>query len=63
MHLYFKFTFPQRNQGEAKFWMKPIISLALSHGLDPRRLKEIQKIIEEHENEIIKEWQKHFNKR
>jgi len=50
-------------QGEAKFWMKPIISLALSHGLDPRRLKEIQKIIEEHENEIIKEWQKHFNKR
>ena len=59
----FQFTLPHRNQGEAKFWMKPIISLALSHGLDPRRLKEIQKIIEEHENEIIKEWQKHFNKR
>ncbi|MHB1336974.1 MAG: DUF4160 domain-containing protein [Candidatus Humimicrobiaceae bacterium] len=50
-------------QGEAKFWMKPIIPLALSHGLNPRRLKEIQKIIEEHENETIKEWQRHFNKR
>ena len=50
-------------QGEAKFWMKPTISLALSHGLNSRRLKEIQKIIEGHENEIIKEWQKHFNKR
>jgi hypothetical protein len=37
--------------GEAKFWIKPIISLALSH------------IIEEHENEIIKAWQRHFNKR
>jgi hypothetical protein len=49
--------------GEAKFWLKPIISLAVSHGLNPRRLKEIQKIIEEHENEIIKAWQRHFDKR
>jgi hypothetical protein len=49
--------------GEAKFWLRPIISLAVSHGLNPRRLKEIQKIIEEHENEISKAWQRHFNKR
>jgi hypothetical protein len=48
--------------GEAKFWIKPLISLALSHGLSPKRLKEIQIIIEEHENEIIKAWQRHFNK-
>ena len=49
--------------GEAKFWIKPLISLALSHGLGPKRLKEIQIIIEEHENEIVKAWQRHFNKR
>jgi hypothetical protein len=49
--------------GEAKFWLKPIISLAVSHGLNPRRLKEIQKIVEEHENEIIKAWQRYFDKR
>ena len=49
--------------GEAKFWIEPIISLAVSHGLNPRRLNEIQKIVEEHKNEIIKTWQKHFSKR
>jgi hypothetical protein len=49
--------------GEAKFWIEPIISLAVSYGLNPRRLNEIQKIVEEHKNEIIKAWQRHFSKR
>lgn len=31
--------------GEAKFWLEPIISLAVSHGLNPRKLNEIQKIL------------------
>jgi hypothetical protein len=47
-------------QGEAKFWIKPVVSLALGHGLNPKRLMEIQKIIEEHKDEIVKGWQKHF---
>ena len=49
--------------GEAKFWIEPIVSLAVYHGLNPRKLNEIQKIIEEHKNEIIKAWQTHFSKR
>ncbi len=49
--------------GEAKFWLEPIISLAVSQGLNPRKLKEIQNIVEEHRDEIIKAWQKHFSKR
>ncbi len=49
--------------GEAKFWLEPITSFAVSHGLNPRKLKEIQNIIEEHRDEIIKAWQKHFSKR
>ncbi|MCL4476355.1 MAG: DUF4160 domain-containing protein [Nitrospirae bacterium] len=49
--------------GEAKFWIEPIISLAISHGLNPRKLSEIQKIVEEHKNEITKAWQRHFGKR
>ena len=49
--------------GEAKFWIEPIISLALSHGLSARKLNEIQKIVEERQNEIIKAWQRHFSKR
>ena len=49
--------------GEAKFWLEPIVSLAVNHGLTPRKLIKIHKIIEEHENEIIEAWQRHFCKR
>ena len=49
--------------GEAKFWIEPIVSLAVSHGLNPKKLNEIQKIVEEHKNETIKAWQRHFSKR
>ena len=48
--------------GEAKFWLEPIISLAVSHGLDPRKLNEIQKIVERHKDEIIKAWKKYLSK-
>jgi hypothetical protein len=49
--------------GEAKFWVEPIVSLALSHGLNPRKLNEIQKLVEERRNEIAKAWRKHFSER
>lgn len=49
--------------GEAKFWLEPILSLAVHHGLNPKKLGEIQLIIEAHKDEIIKAWQKHFGKR
>jgi len=49
--------------GEAKFWLEPIVSLAIYHGLNPRELNGIQRIIEEHKNEIIEAWQRHFGKR
>ncbi len=50
-------------EGEAKFWLEPIVSLATSHGLSPRKLKEIQRIVEAHTHEVIKAWQGHFRKR
>jgi len=49
--------------GEAKFWIEPVISFAVSHGLNPKKLNEIQKIAEEHKNEIVKAWKEHFGKR
>ncbi len=49
--------------GEAKFWLEPIISLAVAHGLKPRTLSEIQRIIEVHRYEIARAWQRHFHKR
>lgn len=49
--------------GEAKFWIEPLVSLAVYHGLSSRKLNEIRKIVEEHKHEIVKAWQKHFSKR
>ena len=48
--------------GEAKFWIEPIVSLAMNKGLSPRKLNELQKIVEKHREYIIKEWKKHFKK-
>lgn len=49
--------------GEAKFWIEPIVSLAVSYGLNPKKLNEIQKIVEEHKDEIVEAWKNHFGKR
>ena len=49
--------------GEAKFWLEPIVSLAVYYEFNSKKLNEIQEIIEEHKNEIIEAWQKHFIKR
>ncbi len=50
-------------EGEAKFWLEPLVSLAVYHGLNPKKLGEIQKIVEERKDEIIEAWKAHFSKR
>jgi hypothetical protein len=47
--------------GEAKFWLEPIPSLAESHNLSSKQLNTIQKLVEEHLNEIKRSWKKHFS--
>lgn len=47
-------------KGEAKFWLEPLVSLAIYKGLNEKALKEIQKLVEKHKNEIIVAWKKHF---
>jgi hypothetical protein len=49
--------------GEAKFCLEPIVSIAVHHKLNPKKLSEIQSIIEEHKDEIIQAWRKYFGKR
>ena len=49
-------------EGEAKFWLEPLVSLNQHCGLSLRALKEIQRIVEEHENEIVRAWKKHFSR-
>jgi hypothetical protein len=48
--------------GEAKFWPEPIVSLAVYYGYNKVKLYEIQKLVERHRDEIIKEWRRHFRK-
>jgi len=48
--------------GEAKFWIEPIVALNTCYKLKPHQLNEIQRIVEKHKDEIIKEWKKYFGK-
>ena len=48
-------------EGEAKFWLEPIVSLEKYYKLNSKRLTELQKMVEAHQNEIIKEWKKYFS--
>jgi hypothetical protein len=48
--------------GEAKFWLEPIPALARNHRLTPKQLGQIQRILEEHIDEIKKAWKTHFQR-
>ncbi|HEY0510643.1 MAG TPA: DUF4160 domain-containing protein [Thermoanaerobaculia bacterium] len=47
-------------QGEAKFWMEPEIELAQNYGLSGSDLRDIQRLIKEHTDEITGAWERHF---
>jgi len=50
----------QHANGEAKFWLEPVIELAKNYGLKTDELVTAEQLIREHENEIQAAWQKHF---
>ena len=52
----------QTPEGEAKFWMEPTIELAENIKLKPKELNKLKKIIEEHREQIINDWN-HVHKR
>lgn len=47
-------------EGEAKFWLEPIVSLVNYSGFSRRQLSYLQKTIEAQKDEIVKKWKKHF---
>jgi hypothetical protein len=51
----------QSPDGACKFWLEPIIALADVHLLTARELVRIQRIIEEHQDDFIAAWHRHFN--
>ena len=46
--------------GEAKFWLEPEIELAVSKGYKAVELSELQRIVEERQDEIRDHWRRHF---
>jgi hypothetical protein len=50
----------QNADGEAKFWVEPVVELAANYSLKPTQVTEAQKLIEEHVDGIRHAWSKHF---
>ncbi len=50
------------SDGEAKFWLEPEIELAQNYRLSRVQLREIERIIEEHEDEFKAAWRGHFKR-
>lgn len=46
--------------GEAKFWLEPVIALVNAQGLSTREIRRIQKIVEDRQDEIKRAWKKFF---
>jgi hypothetical protein len=48
--------------GEAKFWLEPIPSIAENYGFSPKELTKLLKHVQENAHEIKRSWKKHFNR-
>jgi len=46
--------------GEAKFWLDPAVELARNYGLSQVQIGEMQKIVEDRKDELIRAWRSHF---
>ena len=46
--------------GEAKYWLEPRVELAYNYSLSRKQLREIEAIIDEHYEEIVDAWRRHF---
>ena len=50
-----------RGQGsEAKFWIKPLVRVAQSDGIDARTLRELAEVVEQNIDLIERKWNEHF---
>jgi len=52
----------QCSHGEAKYWIEPNIELAKNYGLSNKDLQIVQNLIQEHQDEIRRAWNQHFNR-
>ena len=50
----------RKGGGEAKFWVRPDVSLADSAGFDAKTLRRLAAIVADRQNEIEEAWHVHF---
>jgi len=48
--------------GEAKYWLEPEVELATSYRLNRKQLGDIERILGERKDEIIKRWREHHGR-
>lgn len=48
--------------GEAKFWLEPLIELAQNYGLDDRQIQAAEALIRKNEHDIRAAWHRHFGR-
>jgi len=48
------------SDGEAKFWLEPVVSFANSAGWSERELRKVQKIVEKERAKFRKAWKNFF---
>ena len=46
--------------GEAKFWLKPAVELAMNQGLSSKQINDALTLVKSHEKEILNAWGHHF---
>ena len=46
-------------ENEAKFWLDPV-ELVVNYGYNGRELKRIQRLVEEHRDELLEAWHAHL---
>lgn len=52
----------QSPDGEARFWLDPVIALAQNHGMKPQVLMEALRLVREHEPQVRAAWSRHFGR-
>ncbi|MBF2097925.1 MAG: DUF4160 domain-containing protein [Gloeomargaritaceae cyanobacterium C42_A2020_066] len=50
----------ERDQDEAKFWLSPV-RLQADRGFNRTEINRIQKLVEEHQEELLEGWNDFFN--
>lgn len=51
----------QNGDAEAKFWLKPIVSVARNDGFGVKQLNVLIRVVEEHQDIFVEAWHEYFS--